>query len=338
MTLRKMSETQSQQDCHLLRLPAELRLNIYDQLLKPLVNRSEVVDTYVLPDEWPQDTFNDYTNVRATCKEIREELTPHFEKKYLPDTVLYFDNVVPLRQCYQKAMRLGPAYQKIHFSLRTMCSSVLSYEKKCGNGSFSDMMEHSYSFMRQQVGFQDLWRPWLSNGVGWCRGFFHYPSYSDLAGAVAVEGSRNGKRIHAVTLPLRSGETASRIEMRQICGDCGSMYAEMQSTMRNIKWPEKTLEKIDLSWKPMLHSAQSDFYQKSEVCDELARQLGVQPSSKIRDADSWFREEEEQLRLRNVARNMAGKPSLDLYGHPISDPNQEPPRPGYSLTDPIILE
>ncbi|KAI6799389.1 hypothetical protein KC363_g1274 [Hortaea werneckii] len=89
----------------LLALPKELRLVIYDELFTPLTQRPKHFDTYVLPSEWPRIDFTSYRALLLTCKEVKEEATTHFEGHFLRDVMVYFDNVVDLRNFYFKIKR-----------------------------------------------------------------------------------------------------------------------------------------------------------------------------------------------------------------------------------------
>ncbi|KAI7477388.1 hypothetical protein KC357_g4594 [Hortaea werneckii] len=89
----------------LLALPKELRLMVYDELFTPLTQRPKHFDTYVLPSEWPRIDFTSYKALLFTCKEVKEEATTHFEGHYLRDVMVYFDNVVDLRDFYSKLER-----------------------------------------------------------------------------------------------------------------------------------------------------------------------------------------------------------------------------------------
>lgn len=75
---------------------------IYDELFTPLIQRPKHSDTYVLPSEWPKIDFTSYRALLLTCKEVKEEATTHFEGHFVRDIMVFFDDVVDLRNFYFK--------------------------------------------------------------------------------------------------------------------------------------------------------------------------------------------------------------------------------------------
>lgn len=78
----------------LLTMPAEVRLRIYDCVLEPLVIRTMPEYYYMFADEWRGLMLRDYHSLVVSCKLINGEVQQHFEQYYLPNTTLFFDDVV----------------------------------------------------------------------------------------------------------------------------------------------------------------------------------------------------------------------------------------------------
>ena len=123
-----MSNERPQSDSGLLELPKELRLLIYDSLFQPLVERPEVLDTYALPDEWPDNDLSSYTNLTLSCEQIHNEAKEHFETHFLCKLTVYFETTPQLHSFHQTVSKLGEAYQNIQCSLRTPCDFPSSHQ------------------------------------------------------------------------------------------------------------------------------------------------------------------------------------------------------------------
>ncbi|KAK5126639.1 hypothetical protein LTR85_009573 [Meristemomyces frigidus] len=110
----------------LQRLPTELRLHIYDYLLEPMLELPEHLDTYMVPSEWPKLDLNTYTSMLLTCKDLRQEWKPYFEKHFLPKLMLYFDSVTDLLDFQSKVRKLGQSYHTLRICLSS-CTHTAGY-------------------------------------------------------------------------------------------------------------------------------------------------------------------------------------------------------------------
>ncbi|KAK3632004.1 hypothetical protein LTR56_016597 [Elasticomyces elasticus] len=129
----------------LLGLPAELRVMIYNVLFAALLtHKPEQMDIYVMPEDWPHINATDYTNglmsytsLSKICTQLRTEVKAHFYHLYLPDLVLYYDNVAELRQLEEQLRKYDPQlYRLLHFCLRSPTRSEVSVEKPEGTTFF----------------------------------------------------------------------------------------------------------------------------------------------------------------------------------------------------------
>ncbi|KAK3629613.1 hypothetical protein LTR56_017918 [Elasticomyces elasticus] len=132
-------------EASLLGLAAEIRVMIYDTLWAPLtVHKPEHMDTYVMPEDWPHVNATDYmdglisyTSLSKISTQLRTEVKAHFYHVYLPDLVLYYDNVAELRQLEERFRKNdAQLYSLLRFCLRSPTRSEVSLEKPEGTTFF----------------------------------------------------------------------------------------------------------------------------------------------------------------------------------------------------------
>lgn len=114
----------------LLSLPPELRLNIYDAVLRDLVEVPEHHDTYVLPEEWPKKSFADYHALLLTCREISSEIKHLFLTAYVDKITLFFDDCSKLYHFVERThvpAEQGRRLQDMNISLRSPYRAISAW-------------------------------------------------------------------------------------------------------------------------------------------------------------------------------------------------------------------
>jgi hypothetical protein len=107
----------------LMRLPPEVRLNVYDCLFTDLTidRQRQVADlrVYHHPFEWPDNDFSAYLNLLLTCKEVHKEAKSLWEKMYIPHCCFYFWKTPDLYRVARLLSTLDERYQRMRYALRT---------------------------------------------------------------------------------------------------------------------------------------------------------------------------------------------------------------------------
>jgi hypothetical protein len=135
----------------LMKLPPELRLNIYDQLFLDLTigRQRKVADLnkYHRPDEWPDNNFSDYLNLLLTCKEIYHSAKGLWDKVYIPKFCFYFWKMPDFHRVASALVKLGGSYQSARYALRIRTLDEIGLEA----ADFIDL--EGSGFMSCQPGF-----------------------------------------------------------------------------------------------------------------------------------------------------------------------------------------
>lgn len=107
----------------LMKVPKEVRLNVYDCLFTDLtiVRQCEVANltVYHPPHEWPGNDFSNYRNLLLTCKEVHDEAKSLWENMYIRHCVFYFWKPQDLYRVAKLLTDLGGPYQRMSYALRT---------------------------------------------------------------------------------------------------------------------------------------------------------------------------------------------------------------------------
>ena len=107
----------------LLKLPAELRLLVYGAIFDEIVSESgRDVEECLFQGCWPKSRLRTYISLAMTCKQVRMETKPHFEKHYLQRLVVHFWNAPSLHSFAETVNILGGPYFDIRYSLRAQSS------------------------------------------------------------------------------------------------------------------------------------------------------------------------------------------------------------------------
>ena len=239
-----MANNQSKQDSILLNIAAELRLKIFDALFKSLTERPKILDSYALPDEWPNNDFSSYTNLRSTWQQLYEESTAHFEKHYLSRAMFYFDQPGALYQLTERLKKCRPIYHNVRFSFRTTPYDVLLNEVSHFGNPPCVWRHHKFTlaFADAQKGVKDLH---LASLDGFCSDS-EICNCNYVLNVLVAEGHRGRATWHkgirnSVNLDIVSFSGAGAgdgldLQVRQICGKWRSAYAEVSGCIRNICW------------------------------------------------------------------------------------------------------
>jgi hypothetical protein len=135
----------------LMKLPPELRLNIYDQLFTDLTigRQRKVADLnkYHRADEWPDNDFSDYISLLLTCKEIYQPAKSLWEKVYIPKCCFYFWKMPEFHRVASALVKLGEPYQSARYALRSRAFDEIGSTE----AEFIDM--EADTFMDCQPGF-----------------------------------------------------------------------------------------------------------------------------------------------------------------------------------------
>jgi hypothetical protein len=111
----------------LMKLPPEVRLNVYDCLFTDLTieRQHQVADltVYHHPYEWPDNDFSDYRNLLLTCREVHDEAKGLWENMYIHHCCFYFWKVPDLYRVAKLLTDLGEPYQRMTYALRTRTGS-----------------------------------------------------------------------------------------------------------------------------------------------------------------------------------------------------------------------
>ena len=141
----------------LVGLPRELKWLIFDEFFAAFTIRPPVLDTYALPNQWPEHPdLRVLLALVSTCKELRAEALSYFEQRCLPTMTFYFDNTPSVYRFYQSVYTRKPEYLSIQFSLRTRCNLV------CPN-TLAAENEVTHQFMKSNMEVLD----WEPLGLGW---------------------------------------------------------------------------------------------------------------------------------------------------------------------------
>jgi hypothetical protein len=107
----------------LMKLPPEIRLNVYDCLFTDLtINRQrEVADLteYHHSHEWPDNDFSAYRNLLLTCREVHDAAKGLWETMYARHVCFYFWKVPDFYRVAKLLTTLGEPYQDPSYALRT---------------------------------------------------------------------------------------------------------------------------------------------------------------------------------------------------------------------------
>ncbi|KAI6994741.1 hypothetical protein KC359_g4475 [Hortaea werneckii] len=218
----------------LLALPKELRLVIYDELFTPLTQRPKHFDTYVLPSEWPRIDFTSYRALLLTCKEVKEEATTHFEGHFLRDVMVYFDNVVDLRNFYFKIKRasdpekLAGMWVCLHTLPWGIENKLDLAKKSTGSIRFRYFNSHTNKCCVEAIIDNDL-NPQVSHRLvlkGTCRVIAGISQNSPFNCTHKMRGSA---KLDVVERTGQSGpfRTTFKVISRQICSDYYTEYIQM---------------------------------------------------------------------------------------------------------------
>jgi len=149
----------------LMKLPKEVRLNVYDCLFTDLTigRQREVADLTVIhpPDEWPVNDFSAYRNLLLTCKEVHDEAKSLWENMYIRHCRFNFWKVPELYRVAKLLADLGGPYRRVSYSLRTR--STLQN----GRSSTDFMDDLAMELMLQQRGFPEDDPDYYDFGWGW---------------------------------------------------------------------------------------------------------------------------------------------------------------------------
>lgn len=235
---------------HLLGLPPELRLIIYDTLLHPLNERPEHVDTYMLMEELPKIDLSDYLALLRTSKGIHTEVKPHFEHQHLPKMIFCFTNVPALYRFHCKTSTLGPRLQDIQFLLRTEALIFKhSHFAKSNTEAFGQIQRDIEQLIAFQPGFQsddpDGYRGELYLDLkDYCMDYYHLPTVLTADRAMALEGhgiiststERYGKAIDVWKFPGAGNGDGLEASIRCVRGEAATMYTQLEGLLKDVDW------------------------------------------------------------------------------------------------------
>ncbi|KAM0717296.1 hypothetical protein Q7P37_007148 [Cladosporium fusiforme] len=161
----------------LMKLPAELRLNVYRHFCTDLTTTRQraVADLsiYHEPDEWPDNDFSAYVNLTLTCKAVKREAKDLWEKEYASECCLYFWQLPKLYDAARALLKLGEPYASTQYLLRSRVSG--EYERI----HFTANEEEVTEFMASQPGFPPGYET-----------FFWYHHLYDEAGEEVMHNGR----------------------------------------------------------------------------------------------------------------------------------------------------
>ncbi|KAH9827012.1 hypothetical protein Tdes44962_MAKER09878 [Teratosphaeria destructans] len=204
----------------LMDVPAELRLLVYDHLLAPVTIKPLHLDTFMLPDEFPNTAalLQPYLNLIQTCKTIREEAKPHFEKRYLARMTFYFEHATPVHRFCESTSILGRPYSDANILFHTN-----SIETSDTESPVLPLRVDAFRFMLHNVDdFHGAHPEYIFMDYRQC--LHRFPSTEAegnrralVAGAVAFGGiERNGRGLDVVRIPGVAG-SGTRVYMRSTC-------------------------------------------------------------------------------------------------------------------------
>ncbi|KAK3723025.1 hypothetical protein LTR37_002171 [Vermiconidia calcicola] len=236
---------------YLLRLPPELRLTIYDMVFRPLAERSEHLDTYMLIEELPKTDLSDYLALLRTCKDVHGEAKRHFGQQHLPQAIFCFTDDPSLHQFHSKVRTLGPRFQDIQFLLRTevrVCKHIPGNAAgvKSNTEAFGHVQLDIEEFIALQPGFLidehkwELYRETQEN----CLGHKAPPAILTAGKAWAVEENgiisifteRNSKAIDVRKCPVARNGGELDASTRWVCGDASTAYSQLKGLLKDVDW------------------------------------------------------------------------------------------------------
>lgn len=209
---------------------------VYDELFTPLTQRPKHFDTYVLPSEWPRIDFTSYRALLLTCKEVKEEATTHFEGHYLRDVMVYFDNVVDLRDLHSKLERAA-AYNSEKLAEMRVCFHTLPWGMK-RHLSTEPMASLPFYYFNRHTNIccvralidsgLDTHVPLGMNLQRTCRVI---PGSSQNPPVSCTHKMRGSAKLDVVERTGQSGpfRTTFKVISRQICSKISSMYTQMMA-------------------------------------------------------------------------------------------------------------
>ncbi|KAK5126637.1 hypothetical protein LTR85_009571 [Meristemomyces frigidus] len=250
-----------------LAMPKELRLQVYDELLEPLIRRPEHFDTYVLPSEWPKNDLTPYTSLLFTSRQICEEVKDYFESRYLPKIfVLYLDNLNDLYALKQKlAATAEPSkYGALQICLRSGSCTFDKGKVNLGWGRkrkkqsqlldrLQDMRVNTRTFMMTQPGFDPVClhalRGLCSRDLG--GHIAKWVKAESLVAKLVTQSTRDGKTIDTLQVAKRGGRArpSVKISVHQVCLHVESSYSVMTAAMKDLYWDE-LLESVEAGCSP----------------------------------------------------------------------------------------
>jgi hypothetical protein len=110
----------------LLTLPPELRLDIYDLLFVPLVERAQGLDLAIhrCEEDWSLHTdVSVYLSLVLTCKLISEEASQHWRTNYTGECTFYFGDLSSLHRVATSLCGPGAPYNQAKWVLRSHWTS-----------------------------------------------------------------------------------------------------------------------------------------------------------------------------------------------------------------------
>ncbi|KAI6837144.1 hypothetical protein KC340_g4511 [Hortaea werneckii] len=215
----------------LLALPKELRLMIYDELFTPLIQRPKHFDTYVLPSEWPKIDFTSYRALLLTCKEVKEETTTHFEGHFSRDVMVFFDNLVDLRNFYSKLEKASSSEKlaEMQACLHTLPWGIEDHLELPKQGMalrrFRDVNFHTVVCCEEVLIVYNR-VSWLSHGLRDCSAI---ASSSQNPPFVRTYKTRGSAKLDVEERTGQSGPFGTTFELisRQMCSKYSTMYMQM---------------------------------------------------------------------------------------------------------------
>lgn len=223
----------------LLKLPKELRLNVFDQLFTDLTinrqHRPETLHRYHYPSEWPGNDFSAYLHLILTCKEIHNEARGLWETGYIRNCCFYFWKAPIFYRVACALEELGPPYTCAKFVLRGR-----PFEEN-GDNETAFVDEDAEDLMMTQPGFPYWDEDYKDHHWGWPKFPFDHPCGEGhlVEGRIPFETYRCGskrRKCARAFFPALDFCSISVHERSIAEHKFGSRYSQMVGDVGDVFW------------------------------------------------------------------------------------------------------
>lgn len=232
------------QTSNFLRLPKELRLQIYQDAFEEYTTRPQHFDTYMLPLEWPRYKFctimAQYAALLLISKETIAEVKDYVPNKILPKVMVYFDDAACLHSFYKQIVERAehPCLGRVQICLYSLCYEWLQIfapePETCDHEDVLAVEDVAYeieTLCRRQPGYR---LQQLEPRVALCSKFRDHGASSQYMQSCMSHGVRGRLKLDHL-LQTSPGSTAT-ISLHQVCGESYSAYVRMVVSAKNIEW------------------------------------------------------------------------------------------------------